>query len=145
MRKVLLVAVALLVAALAGTAVAASPHFIGSPSLTRDGNSLVVAFKAAGLGDAGDGIATFNLSGTATVTSQCFTKSGNPVNGVPKHEEVDVNATLNLLVRNGQVTGRFVITPLSTLECTGRQTVHILDVSADLTLSGEGLSSHLTL
>ncbi len=87
----------------------------------------------------------FSLTGTADVTSQCFTKSGNPVNGVPKFEQVDVDVTGTFPVRNGQVTGSLTVEPLSTLECTGNQRVVILDVSFDLTLTGDDLPPvHLT-
>jgi hypothetical protein len=42
-------------------------------------------------------------------------------------------------VRNGQTTGSFTITPLSTLTCTGSQRVRVLDVSFDLFLNGDDL------
>jgi len=42
-------------------------------------------------------------------------------------------------VRNGQTTGSFTITPLSTLTCTGNQEVRILSVSYDLFLNGDSL------
>ena len=81
----------------------------------------------------------FSLTGTANVTSQCFTRSGNPVQGVPKSEVVDVDVTGTFPVRNGQVTGSLTVSPLSTLTCTGNQQVRILDVSFDLTLTGDDL------
>jgi hypothetical protein len=81
----------------------------------------------------------FALTGTADVTSQCFTKSGNPVNGVPKSETIDVDVTGTFPVRNGQTTGALTVEPLSTLTCTGNQSVRILSVSYDLTLTGDGL------
>ena len=56
-------------------AVAASPHFIGTPQASVSGNALTVTFKAAGLGNVD--AATFNLSGTVLVSSRCYTKSGN--------------------------------------------------------------------
>lgn len=74
-----------------------------------------------------------------TVTAQCFTKSGNPVQGVPKTETNNVNTTKTFPVRNGSVTGTFVVEPLSTLTCTGNHQVRILDGSYDLVLSGDNL------
>jgi hypothetical protein len=79
------------------------------------------------------------------VTSQCFTRSGNPVQGVPKSETVDVDVTGTFPVRNGSVTGELTVSPLSTLTCTGSQQVRILSVSFDLTLTGDDLPPvHLT-
>jgi len=119
-------------------ALAASPHYIKGPSATVQDNSLVVSWKAAGLGNTATSV-DFTLTGTVTVSSQCYTKSGNPVQGVPKQETIDVNATGTFDVRNGQTTGSFTITPLSTLTCTGNQEVRILSVSYDLFLNGDSL------
>ena len=147
MRKfIALVASALVVGALAlaSAAFADSPHYIKGPTATVSGNSLTVTWKAAGLGNTVTS-ADFSLTGTANVTSQCFTKSGNPVNGVPKTESVDVDVSGSFPVRNGSVTGSLTVSPLSTLTCTGNQHVVILSVSFDLTLNGDDLPPvHLT-
>ncbi|MHA6513622.1 hypothetical protein [Tessaracoccus sp. Z1128] len=116
----------------------AGPHYVKGPTASVDGNSLVITFKASGLGNTVTS-ADFSLTGTVTVTAQCFTKSGNPVQGVPKTETNNVNTTLTFPVRNGQVTGMFVVAPLSTLKCTGKQVVRILEVSYNLVLSGDNL------
>ena len=98
MRRKLIRLVASLFAAFAilavwsSPAMAASPHYITGPTATVEGNSLVVSWKAAGLGNTVDSV-QFELTGTVTTSSQCFTRSGNPVQGVPKSETVDVNAT----------------------------------------------------
>jgi hypothetical protein len=141
MRKFMaLVASAFAVAALAfaPAAFADSPHYVKGPTATVSGNSLVVSWKAAGLGNTVTSV-DFALTGTVTTTSQCFTKSGNPVEGVPKSETIDVNATGSFPVRNGQTTGSFTISPLSTLRCTGQQHVVILSVAYNLTLTGDDL------
>jgi hypothetical protein len=146
MRRMLFVLAAVFAtAALAvPAALADSPHYVKGPTATVSGNSLVVSWKAAGLGNTVTSV-DFNLSGTVTTESQCFTKSGNPVNGVPKSETIDVNATGTFPVRNGQVTGSLTISPISTLECTGNQHVVILSASFDLTLTGNDLPpAHLT-
>lgn len=144
MKRYLVLVVGVAALALAPAAIAASPHYIRGPDATVSGNSLTVSWKAAGLGNTTESV-DFNLAGTVNVTSQCFTKSGNPVNGVPKSEQIDVNVTEPFPVRNGQVTGSLTVEPLSTLECTGNQRVVILDVSFDLTLTGDGLPPvHLT-
>jgi len=146
MRRLLVVLVGVLaVAAMAvPAALAASPHYIKGPDVSVSGNSLTVSWKAAGLGNE-DPSADFALTGTADVTSQCFTRSGNPVNGVPKSETVDVDVSGDFPVRNGSVTGSLTVEPLSTLQCTGNQHVEILDVSFDLFLNGDSLPEvHLT-
>ena len=136
--------VAVLAVAFAPAAVASSPHYIKGPTATVSGNSLTVSWKAAGLGNTATSV-DFALTGTANVTSQCFTRSGNPVNGVPKSEQVDVNVSGDFPVRNGSVTGSLTVSPLSTLTCTGNQHVVIQDVSFDLTLTGDDLPPvHLT-
>jgi hypothetical protein len=72
-------------------------------------------------------------------------RSGNPVNGVPKSETNNVDQSGTFDVRNGQTTGSFTVSPLSTLTCTGSQRVHILEVSFDLFLNGDSLPEvHLT-
>jgi len=144
MRRYLLLLIGVGALALASTAVAASPHYIRGPDATVSGNSLTVSWKAAGLGNTVESV-DFALTGTADVTSQCFTKSGNPVNGVPKSEQVNVNVTDDFPVRNGSVTGSLTVEPLSTLQCTGNQRARILAVSFDLTLTGDDLPPvHLT-
>lgn len=150
MRKKLLTLVASLFAAMtvalvsASPAMADSPHYVTGPTATVQDNSLTVTWKAAGLGNTVTSV-DFSLTGTVTTTSQCYTKSGNPVNGVPKSETVNVNTTGTFPVRNGQTTGSLTVAPLSTLQCTGNQHVVILSASYDLTLTGDGLPPvHLT-
>lgn len=150
MRRKLIRLVASLFAAFAilavwsSPAMADSPHYVKGPTATVEGNSLVVSWKAAGLGNTVTTV-DFALTGTVTTSSQCFTKSGNPVNGVPKSETVNVNATGTFPVRNGQTTGSLTVEPLSTLTCTGNQQVVILSASFDLFLNGDDLPEvHLT-
>ena len=150
MRRKLITLIAALFAALVVTAVgtspalADSPHYVQGPTATVQDNSLVVAWKAAGLGNTVTSV-DFALTGTVTTTAQCFTKSGNPVSGVPKTETTAVNATGSFPVRNGQTTGSLTVSPLSTLECTGNQHVVILSAAFDLTLTGDDLPPvHLT-
>jgi hypothetical protein len=146
MRRLLVVLVGVLAAAAMAVpaALADSPHYVKGPDVSISGNSLTVSWKAVGLGNTVSSV-NFALTGTANVSSQCFTKSGNPVNGVPKQETVDVNVSGDFPVRNGQTTGSLTVEPLSTLTCTGNQHVEILSVSFDLTLTGDDLPPvHLT-
>lgn len=121
-------------------ALADSPHHVQGPAATVDGNSVVISWKAAGLGNTVTSV-DFSLTGTVTTTSQ----SGNSVNCAPKTETIDVNATGTFPVRNGQTTGSLTIAPISTLQCTGKQHVVILSASFDLTLTGDDLPPvHIT-
>jgi hypothetical protein len=137
MRKLLvLLAGMLATGVLASGALAASPHFIGDPSATVQGNSLIVNFKAAGLGNISD--VSFTLSGDVSVASRCYTKSGNKPQAANKQETIAVNDTETFPVRNGQTTGSFTVTPLSTLTCPKGQNVVIEAISYALTLTGPG-------
>ena len=136
--RLLVLAFAVAVLAIAPVALADSPHYVRGPTATVEGNSLTVSWKAAGLGNTVES-ADFSLTGTTTVTSQCFTRSGNPVNGVPKRETNNVNVQGTFPVRNGSVTGSLTVSPLSTLTCTGNQQVRILNVDFDLVLNGDDL------
>jgi hypothetical protein len=130
--------------AMSSPALADSPHYVQGPTATVSGNSLTVSWKAAGLGNTVTSV-DFALTGTINTTSQCFTKSGNPFNGVPKSETINVNATGTFPVRNGQTTGSLTVSPISTLQCTGNQHVVILSASFDLTLTGDDLPPvHIT-
>jgi hypothetical protein len=130
--------------AMSSPALADSPHYVQGPTATVSGNSLTVSWKAAGLGNTVTSV-DFALTGTINTTSQCFTKSGNPVNGVPKSETINVNATGTFPVRNGQTTGSLTVSQISTLQCTGNQHVVILSASFDLTLTGDDLPPvHIT-
>ena len=139
MRKTLVLLVAACCLAFAATAVAASPHFLGTPTATVSGNTLTVSASVAGLGNATG--ANFSLTGNVTVNSRCYTKSGNTPQAANKQETVSVNQTQTFPVRNGRTNVTFTVTPLSTLKCPGGQRVVIEGVSySGLTLSGEGLS-----
>ena len=137
-RFTLLIAAVLAFAAVAATpALAASPHFVGTPTATVSGNTLTVNFKAAGLGN--DTTVPITLSGDVTVNSRCYTKSGNKPQAANKQETIHVDQTRDFPVRNGQTTGSFTVTPLSTLTCPGGQRVVIESVDfSGLALSGPG-------
>jgi hypothetical protein len=143
MRRILVLLTGILAtAAFAAPAVAASPHFIGTPQLTQNSTSIVVTFKAAGLGNTD--VANFSLSGNVDVSSRCYTKSGNKPQAANKQESIVVNDTKTFPVSNGQTTGSFTVSPLSTLTCPGGQHVVIEAVTYNLTLSGQGISYNFT-
>jgi hypothetical protein len=139
-RSMVMLALGLLL--VSGTALAANPHFIGNPSATLTGDSLVVSFKAAGLGNVSQ--ATFNLDGDVELYSRCYNKGGNKPQADNKQETIPVDAEETFPVRNGQTTGSFVIPLSSTLTCPGNQRVVIESITYDLLLTGEGLSYPLT-
>ena len=137
------VAVFLAIGLLSTFASADNPHFIGTPKATVSGNSLTVTFKAAGLGNGP--YADFTLSGSVDVFSRCYNHGGNKPQADNKQETISVNETKQFPVSNGQTTGSFTVTPLSTLTCPGNQIVVIESVSFDLTLTGPGgISAHIT-
>lgn len=132
------VSVALSLGLVAGPAFAANPHVVKGPTVSQDGNSLVVTASVAGLGNVPS--AQFTLSGEVDVFSQCYNKGGHNPAADNKEETILVDATDDFPVRNGRTNIVFTITPLSTLDCPGNQVVRIESVTYDLTLSGEGLS-----
>jgi hypothetical protein len=137
-RLLVITVVTLSLGLIAGPALAANPHLVKGPTVTQDGNSLVITASIAGLGNVPS--ADFTLSGTVDVFSQCYNKGGHNPAADNKEETIAVNQTDTFPVRNGRTNVSFTITPLSTLECPGNQVVRIESVTYDLTLSGEGIS-----
>jgi len=113
-----------------------SPHIVGTPTSSVSGNSLTVSASVAGLGNVPS--ATFSLEGSATVSSRCYTKSGNKPQAANKQENISVNQTETFPVRNGRTNATFTVTPLSTLQCPGGQIVVIESVTFDLDLVYQG-------
>jgi hypothetical protein len=137
-RFTLLFAAVLAFAAVAAIpALDASPHFVGTPTATVSGNTLTVSFKAAGLGN--ETSVPITLSGDVVVNSRCYTRSGNKPQAANKQETLQVNQTDDFPIRNGQTSGSFTVTPLSTLTCPGGQHVVIESVDySNLALTGPG-------
>lgn len=95
---------------LAPLALAASPHFIGTPTIGKNPNlSLTANFKAAGLGNVATNIFLSSSGGTAEL--QCV----NPGGHNPPPKQVDFGPLQGLVVtvqpRNGQVTASPSIGP----------------------------------
>jgi len=141
MRKIVVILAGLLVTGvLASAALAASPHFIGTPQANVQGNSLLITFKAAGLGNSAT--VDFTLSGDVNVSSRCYTRSGHKPQAANKQETIAVNDNQTFDVRHGQTTGSFTVTPLSTLTCPKGQVAVVEAITYDLTLSGPGSLSY---
>jgi hypothetical protein len=138
MRKSFVVVSVVLATLLMGAtaAWADSPHIVGSPSATVSGNTLTLSASVAGLGNAST--ATFTLQGPVTVSSRCYTKSGNKPQAANKQETINVSQTETFPVRNGRTNATFTVTPLSTLDCPNGQIVVIESVTYDLDLVYQG-------
>jgi hypothetical protein len=142
-RRVLVVFVMILtLGSMAGPALAASPHVVKGPDVSVSGNTLTVTASIAGLGNVP--FADFSLDGTVTVSSRCYTRSGNTPQAANKQETINVSETGTFPVRNGRTNVDFEITPLSTLKCPGGQHVVIEAITYDLHLTGPGIDVHIT-
>jgi hypothetical protein len=70
MRRLLLAATVTAVLLAAAPASAANPHFVGTPTISRTGDTLTVGFKIAGLGN------NQQIDATLTADAQCFNRGG---------------------------------------------------------------------
>ena len=121
----------------ASPALAASPHVVKGPDVSVSGNTLLITASIAGLGNVP--FADFALNGTVTVSSRCYTKSGNTPQAANKQETINVSEFGTFPVRNGRTNVEFKVSPLSTLKCPGGQHVVIEAISYDLHLTGPGI------
>jgi hypothetical protein len=128
MRRLIIAAMlALAMVALAALpAWAGRPHFVGTPTITRDGDALTVAGKVAGLGDEDQ----INVTVTADVA--CV----NPGNNEPRAENKGATiAEGQFPVQNGKaefsVTGTGVTDPDCSPPMTLRYSNVVVTVSGD--------------
>lgn len=110
MTAAILTATVLVSASFSAAAFAASPHFIGTPTIVKNPNlSLTASFKAAGLGNVASDIFLSSSGGTAVL--QCVNGGGN----APAPKSVDFGPLQGQIVtvqpRNGQVTASPSIGP----------------------------------
>jgi hypothetical protein len=134
----------------AAPALAQNPHFISGPTATcgsgQNALCLEVNFKASGLGNVSE--TNYSLScSSITVTGQCFTRSGNPVNGTTKSGSATGTASGTLPVHNGSTKGPIDACPGTSFTlgfnpgCTGSQEFRIQSASySDCTLTVDGIS-----
>ncbi|MGI0019072.1 MAG: hypothetical protein ACREAY_01230 [Nitrososphaera sp.] len=106
----ILTATVLVSASFSVAAFAASPHFIGTPTIVKNPDfSLTATFKAAGLGNVVSNIFLTSSGGEAVL--QCVNPGGNN----PPPKEVDFGPLQGQVVtvqpRNGQVTASPTIGP----------------------------------
>ena len=123
MRRVLCVTVlALVTAGLAVTAAwAGSPHFINNAfTITRDGNTLTVSGKEAGLGDEAQ------IHVVLEATALCINGGGNHPGAVNK---VSVSAEGDFPVQNGKANFTLSVTATFQPACSPPMTVAFTDVT----------------
>ena len=124
--RILLAALAVL--ALSSQAVfAGSPHFVGAVTVTRDGNSLTVSGKEAGLGNEDQ------VNIVVTATAECINpgqrhrKAGN---------KASVSAEGDFPVQNGKATFELTLTATFQPDCTPPMTVVFTGVTVTDTTNG---------
>ena len=133
MRRFLLVTLLTLVAAaVAVPAWAGSPHFVGTPTITRDGDALTVSGKVAGLGDE----TQINVAVTADVA--CV----NPGNNLPKAENKGATiAEGTFPVQNGKALFKVTGTGTTSPDCSPPMTLRYSNVV--VTVSGDSFDPDL--
>ncbi len=99
---------------------AASPHFIGSPAISKDlVNGLSVSWKVAGQGSFTS--AAFLTASTVTANYVCVNNGSNTAPGQPLVLSNVVGPTTNIPAANGQITFTVGIpppaTPSASTEC----------------------------
>ncbi len=132
-RFLLMTVLTLAVAALAVPAAwAGSPHFVGTPTITRSGDALTVAGKVAGLGDE----TQINVSVTADVA--CV----NPGSNKPKAENKGATiAEGTLPVQNGKAIFSVTGTGTTSPDCSPPMTLEYSNVV--VTVSGDSFDPDL--
>lgn len=134
MRRPVLVAVLALatVAIAAPITWAGSPHFVGQPTATRDGDALTVSGKVAGLGDE----TQINVAVTADVA--CV----NPGNNLPKAENKGSTiAEGTFPVQNGKALFSVTGTGTTNPDCSPPMTLRYSNVV--VTVSGDSFDPDL--
>ena len=134
MRRFILLSVLALVAAglTVPVAWAGSPHFVGTPTATRDGDALTVSGKVAGLGDE----TQINVAVTADVA--CV----NPGNNLPKAENKGATiAEGTFPVQNGKALFSVTGTGTTSPDCSPPMTLRYSNVV--VTVSGDSFDPDL--
>jgi hypothetical protein len=131
-RLVVALVVPLLLVLTANTALAGSPHFVGTPTITRSGDAITVSGKVAGLGDE----TQINVSVTADVA--CV----NPGNNLPKAENKGATiAEGTFPVQNGKALFSVTGTGTTSPDCSPPMTLRYSNVV--VTVSGDSFDPDL--
>jgi hypothetical protein len=108
-------------------ALAGSPHFVGAVSVSRDGNSLIVSGKEAGLGNEDQ------VHIVVTATAECI----NPGSHHPKAANKEsVSAEGTFPVQNGKANFSLTLTATFQPDCTPPMTVVFTNVTVTDTTNG---------
>ena len=130
MRRVYGVAVAALLAIglFSQAALAASPHFVKA-SAARQGSSLVVSFKEAGLGEGTT--VTIQASASFTRTDSCVNKGGKVPSDPKKTVTQGTTSESGEFTadKNGNVVGSLTLTTSTTLQCPSGQRATLQSLS----------------
>lgn len=122
------VAAILALALFAQAALAANPHFVRA-SATRQGQSLVVSFKEAGLGN--NQTVTIQASADFSRTDSCVNKGGK-VPSDPKKTVTQgtVSKSGNFTSdKNGNITGSLTLTTSTSLQCPPGQRATLISLT----------------
>lgn len=112
-------------------ALAGSPHFVGAISVTRDGNSLTVSGKEAGLGNEDQ------VHIVVTATAECI----NPGDHHPKAANKEsVSAEGDFPVQNGKANFSLTLTATFQPDCTPPMSVVFTNVTVSDTTNGISVS-----
>jgi hypothetical protein len=116
----------------AAPALAGSPHFVGTPTLTRSGDALTVSGKVAGLGD------ETQITVTVTADVQCV----NPGNNEPQAENKGaVIAEGTAPVSNGKAL--FSVTGTGTTDPACSPPMRLVYSNVVVTVSGDSFDPNL--
>ena len=115
-----------LVVALA-PAQAGNPHFVGSPTLTRSGNTLTVTGKEAGLGNEDQ------IHIVLTATAECINRGGKNPSAANKQS---VSAAGDFPVQNGKANFTLSVTATFQPNCSPPMTVRFTNVTVTDTTNG---------
>ncbi|CCK30067.1 hypothetical protein BN159_5688 [Streptomyces davaonensis JCM 4913] len=133
-RVLLLIPMALIgiIAFLAPSASAVSPHFVGTPTATRSGDSLTVSGKEAGLGN------QQSVDILVTATAACINPGGHGPNAANKQS---VAGEGQFPVQNGKANFSVTLTATFQPSCSPPMTVQFSNVV--VTDIGNGISVSL--
>ena len=127
MRRFLVIILAAIAASVffIPTASAGSPHFVGTPTVTRSGNSLTVDGKEAGLGN------ELQIQVAISVMAACLNKGDNFLNAANKES---FTASDTFPVQNGKADFSLTVTATFQPKCSPPMRVVFGDVTVtDLT------------
>lgn len=129
MKKIKLNLIAFVLISVIGftSATAQNIHFIGSPTISDNGNTLSFCAKLAGLGN--NQMVTVVLTTTATVTTECTNPGGNVAPGQTKTATITKSGDF-MSDKNGTVTFCLTTDTPTPGKCpNGQWSANITDVS----------------